>query len=82
MGRGPLVGRGPLPGVPRPRMGIENFLGCESRVTIHENVPSLSSGVRASATHVNDFRAYEKCSYAQKIYLVIFQRYQVDLYEI
>jgi len=28
---------------------------CESHVTIHEKVPSLSSGVRASATYVNDF---------------------------
>jgi len=26
---------------------------CESRVTIHEKVPSVSSGVRASATYAN-----------------------------
>ena len=25
VGRGPLVSRGPLPGAPRPRLGIENF---------------------------------------------------------
>ena len=31
---------------------------CESRVTIHEKVPSLSSGVRASATYLNDFWEY------------------------
>jgi len=41
VGRGPLVDRGPLPGGPRPRLGIENFLVCESRVTIHEKVPVL-----------------------------------------
>jgi len=50
-------------------------------VTIHEMVPSLSFGVRASATymyvHLNDFLAYEKSS----SYLVIFQRHQ-DLNEI
>ena len=54
MGRGPLVGRGPLPGGPRPRLGIGNFLGCESRVTIHEKIPNLNGGVGASATYVND----------------------------
>jgi len=47
VGRGPLVVREPLPGGPRQRLGIENFL-CESCVTIHEKVPSLSSGARAS----------------------------------
>ena len=31
---------------------------CESRVPIHDKVPSLSSGVRASATFLNNFWAY------------------------
>src|SRR6218665_1400133 len=57
VGRGQLVGRGPLPGGPRPRLGIENFL-CESRVAIHEKVHILSSGVRASAIYLNDFSTY------------------------
>jgi len=28
---------------------------CESRVTIHDKVPSLSSGVRSSSAYLNDF---------------------------
>jgi len=43
-----------FPGGPWPWLGMENFF-CESRVTIHEKVSSLSSGVRASATYANDF---------------------------
>jgi len=45
---------------------LRNFLR-ESRVTIHKNVPSLSSGVRASATYLNDFRAYYKNFQANNI---------------
>jgi len=44
------VGRGPLPGGPRPRLGIETFFLCESCVTILEKVPS--SGLGASDTYV------------------------------
>ena len=49
------MGRGPLPGGPRARLGIAKFCSCESRVTIHEKEKSFSSGVRDSATYVNDF---------------------------
>ena len=54
VGRGPLVGRGPCL-VGRDQGWELRICLCESRVTIHERVPSLSSGVRASATYLNDF---------------------------
>src|SRR6218665_1288674 len=44
------VGRGPLPGGPRPGLGIEEFFSRESRVIMHEKVSSLSSAVSAFAT--------------------------------
>ena len=58
MGRGPLVGRGPLPGGPRPRMGIEKFFDVsdvsQSMKTYQVLVVELELTLHSLA-YVNDF---------------------------